>query len=239
MAEMPVRRVVAEGFVIVVSILLAFAIDAGWDTMQEAEERESVLAALQADFSNTVAHLEQSHAMSVAALAASDTLLAMLDGWTGSVEVPVATVVNAIRPPTPDPPLGALQALLSSGRLSLVGDEDLQAALAAWPAALADLQTKGELGESFVYDRFLPLLSRQTEISSLIEGRMAQVMTTRTLDGLPTVEDRGTMTIPASDEVRGLLHERRLFATLLRGNNWLRAQDLLATIMEGLERTGG
>ena len=177
--------------------------------------------------------------MSIVALAASDTLLAMLDGRTGSVEVPVATVVNAIRPPTPDPPLGALQALLSSGRLGLVGDEDLPAALAEWPSALADLQTKGELGETFVYDRFLPLLSRQTEIASLIEGRMAQVMNTRTLEGLPTVEDSGTMTIPASDEVRGMLHERRLFATLLRGNNWLRAQDLLGTIMEGLKRSGG
>jgi hypothetical protein len=227
-----------EGVVIVGSILLALALDAWWDGVQEREERESVLAALRADFSNTAAHLEQSHAMSVAALASSDTLLAILDGRAGSVEVPVATVVNAIRPPTPDPPLGALQALLSSGRLSLVGDDDLRAALAEWPSALADLQTKGELGESFVYARFLPLLSRQTDIASLIEGRMAQVMNTRTLGGPAPVDDRGTMTFPASDEVRGMLHERRLFATLLHGNNWLRAQDLLGRIMEGLEGSG-
>ena len=76
---MPIGRVVVEGLVIVVSILLAFTIDAWWDSKQERDERASVLSALRADFSNTIVHLDQVHAMSGAALAASDTLLDLLE----------------------------------------------------------------------------------------------------------------------------------------------------------------
>jgi hypothetical protein len=46
-------RVVGEGLLIVVSILLAFAIDAWWDGQIERREEQEILSALAADFSNT------------------------------------------------------------------------------------------------------------------------------------------------------------------------------------------
>lgn len=49
----PARRLAVEGLVIVISILLAFAIDAWWDGRQEREVEQRLLQALHADMSWT------------------------------------------------------------------------------------------------------------------------------------------------------------------------------------------
>lgn len=49
------RRALSEAAVIVGSILLAFAIDAGWDTYRERSDEQAVLASLEDEF---VANLE-------------------------------------------------------------------------------------------------------------------------------------------------------------------------------------
>ena len=46
-AQIPWLRVFVEGVVIVGSILMAFGIDAWWDGVQEREEEERILAALE------------------------------------------------------------------------------------------------------------------------------------------------------------------------------------------------
>jgi len=47
---LPRRRILAEGVVIVVSILLAFAIDAWWDETRERGREKTVLAGLRSEF---------------------------------------------------------------------------------------------------------------------------------------------------------------------------------------------
>ena len=48
--NIPFKRLFVEGFVIVISILLAFAIDAWWDRQQESEQEAALLMSLLADF---------------------------------------------------------------------------------------------------------------------------------------------------------------------------------------------
>lgn len=50
---------VAEAVLIVLSILLAFAIDAAWDGQQEARQRTELLRAMRADFAATVENLDR------------------------------------------------------------------------------------------------------------------------------------------------------------------------------------
>ena len=60
---------VAEAVLIVVSILLAFAIDAAWDGREEARERAELLSAMRADFAATAVNLDRAieHGEAVAA----------------------------------------------------------------------------------------------------------------------------------------------------------------------------
>ena len=48
--RLPVRRFLVEGVVIVLSILLAFGIDASWDEFQESRKRSALIAGLTSDF---------------------------------------------------------------------------------------------------------------------------------------------------------------------------------------------
>ena len=58
--SIPWFRIFAEGFVIVVSILLAFGIDAWWDERQEAARRDALVESLRSDFQTTRTRLAES-----------------------------------------------------------------------------------------------------------------------------------------------------------------------------------
>lgn len=57
--RMKSRRAVTEGFVIVVSILLAFAIDAWWDSAQAHNDEEAVLEAIRQNLEETANEVER------------------------------------------------------------------------------------------------------------------------------------------------------------------------------------
>ena len=56
-------RLLLEGFVIVASILLAFAIDAAWDERQERAQERRLLEALEGEFAAHPPVLEESYAV--------------------------------------------------------------------------------------------------------------------------------------------------------------------------------
>jgi hypothetical protein len=58
--RLPWTRLVAEGVVIVVSILLAFFVDTSWDRYQERGEERSYLVSLQREFEAASSLLEAS-----------------------------------------------------------------------------------------------------------------------------------------------------------------------------------
>ncbi len=55
--EIPWLRIIAEGTAIVVSILLAFAIDAWWLRQKELDQADALIASLHADFESSQTHL--------------------------------------------------------------------------------------------------------------------------------------------------------------------------------------
>ena len=57
--SIPWSRVIVEGVVIVVSILLAFGIDAWWSRLQEAEELQQTLGSLEAAFVENVEGIDE------------------------------------------------------------------------------------------------------------------------------------------------------------------------------------
>ena len=57
--QIPWLRVFVEGLVIVGSILLALALDAWWDGVQEAERRQALLRGLASDFEAAATDLDR------------------------------------------------------------------------------------------------------------------------------------------------------------------------------------
>lgn len=142
-----ILRLAAEGAVIVLSILLAFAIDAAWAERQLRVEEREALAALEAEF--------------IANLAQVDTVIGMHTGWLEStrmlVELPAEDiaalpqeivseiVLGAANPTTFDPVTGTTTSLMAAGKLGVLRDARLRDALSTFGNFVEDLTYDAEL----------------------------------------------------------------------------------------------
>lgn len=152
------RRLVREGVAIVLSILLAFAIDAWWDARQERAEELQILEALREDFlanraeaAGTIAVHERGGALIAAAHARMPSEAAALPPDS------IGATLNALaQPRTFDPVRGTLDALIGSGRLDLIRDAELRRALTVFLNLVGDSEEDAAYmaeGSRRVWDR--------------------------------------------------------------------------------------
>ncbi len=147
---------------IVVSILLAFAIDAGWDELLERREEVEVLRALAEEFGANRAEAASTidaHERS-AVLVVGVSLLTASEVRTLPPDSVALIIASMASPRTFDPVRGTLDALIGSGRLELVGDEALRRALVVFLNFVDDSQEDARyLAESArrVWDRRVAL----------------------------------------------------------------------------------
>ncbi len=134
------KRIAAEGVAIVVSILLAFAIDAAWDASRERAEERQALSGLREEFRENLDLLEINLRAHRSTLSAATTLLAISDG--GPQPAPDSTAVLLRRvfidAFSYNPSVGVLQGLIASGDLGLIRDPGLRNLLASWPGQLEE-----------------------------------------------------------------------------------------------------
>lgn len=140
--RVPWLRIVVEGVVIVSSILLAFGIQAWWDARGDASRRDAVLEGLRSDFEAARTDLDRVTPFHQRGLSGAAELMQL--GEDGPiVGVDAARVDSlfaaAMGGASYDPPLGALEALITSGDLDLLGDPELTVYLVGFPALVTDL----------------------------------------------------------------------------------------------------
>lgn len=124
-----------------VSILLAFWIDAWWGERQvRADEREAI-AQLLDDFRTNAERLKTIRSVHEAALDAAYEILARagMGGEPKSNATTAELVYISLRAWTYDPLLGGTNSLIHSGRLNILSDSSLRVALAGWPDIVEDL----------------------------------------------------------------------------------------------------
>lgn len=126
-------RIAAEGGAIIVSILLAFGIDAWWDGRQRLSEEAELLAGLERELEGNLAGLEAR----LDSLDANQERLRRFvnASFPGGAPLPADSAWSAVvRPLYRDfgfaLSLGHLEAARASGKLELIRDVELRAALA-------------------------------------------------------------------------------------------------------------
>ncbi len=161
-AQIPWLRVFVEGVVIVVSILLAFGIEAWWEGRQERVEERQALEALARDFESAAEEIGQVLLVMDSVAIAANIIL----GWTGpSADSRHADSLALLMPSITrvvgfQPPLGTLQALLGSGDLRLIRNDSLRAALASFPSRLAQVNTTEGYGADVLFGELHPYLNQ-------------------------------------------------------------------------------
>jgi hypothetical protein len=164
--EIAWKRIAIEAPVIVISILLAFAIDAGWEERDERQAETILLERLQADYAeiqSTLAlvladHREASEAcVYLMKMAAGEALPA-----TDEVDRMVAVVFLASR--TFNPGSGAVASFRSADGARLIQNKLLADKLLAWPGLVEELQEEEANLQKGVAERWSPYLASRVNV---------------------------------------------------------------------------
>ena len=155
---------------IVLSILLAFGIEAGWQRHLERELETSAIVGIEHDF-NDIANLLREHISSFQSRLDAIELLVSALGPNGSPEsvdlaqtLATVGIVNEVILHS-----GTLETLISGAGISTLQDSDLQRVLSGWGQRL------GELGEvnAFVTTEVRTFTGYTSQIVSKLPARIA------------------------------------------------------------------
>ena len=168
-----IRALLTESLVIVLSILAAFALDAYWGRRLEREAELSYLEALRSDFTETAARIAETVANEERAATLAGRLLAG-DQGTSSEELD-QMLFDLWALPTLEPVAGAMDEIISSGQLRIIRDDQLRAALAAWPADVEHYRRR----ESWAQDNWnyliAPFIMRELSLGQLASGLLGEI----------------------------------------------------------------
>ena len=128
----PWLRVVAEGAVIVVSILMAFGIDATWDYRSERREEVELLTGIRNEFERLGLQARTEADITEAGRTNAVRALEMTAGQLAGLDPDTATLILIVpihRSFVNELPFAALRSAFSSGRLALLRSNELRTTL--------------------------------------------------------------------------------------------------------------
>ena len=134
------RKIIIEGIVIVVSILLAFGIDAMWDEYKERKAEQEVLASLKIEFEASLRELELVFGYHENARQSMNALFDMSDEEIRELDQQARSqmVMDMCNPWSFYPVLGTTNALLGAGDLDILEDRKLREALTSYLTIVED-----------------------------------------------------------------------------------------------------
>ena len=155
--EIPWTTLFIEGVAIVVSILLAFAIDAWWDQRKERAEERDILAGLEIEFVDLRERLDSWAAFNQDGFHLLDRFLSDAVNDMDASEFEQVFIRSFLANVLDQG--GPLDALLASGRLEKIQDDSIRARLAKWPDWLEDIHTNDLSIRDFSWREIGPALA--------------------------------------------------------------------------------
>lgn len=216
-ARVPWPRVFAEGVAIVVSILLAFGIEAWYSDRQDHAQANESLAALEAELRQNLNEIEIEIAFRRALVASAERLYVLS---TSKEPAPGKELDKLICDLTwgghADVSTGALSSILQSGVLTSIEAGELQRSLAALPGLYEQTAISEENSSAFTNDELVYFLNRRGSLNQIfnageLSGRPGGVGEMASDYRFPTTAPRDHSTLLQSDEFLG-------YIALSRGN---------------------
>jgi len=206
------RRLLIEGAAIVVSILLAFALDAMWEERQLRQWEVSQLVTLSVDMAENLASLDEIVSAHNNNVRNMESMLSLMgETPTGeSAKIPNAILVSLISWRTADISMGSLDALLASGKLGDIDNAEIRKALASWPSKVLDAQEDENLARDFVENIVTAGLAGQGVIAAAYSSRSTPA------DLGDTSRSRGETVVTVTPEIIDYATVRRVHSTMAR-----------------------
>ena len=172
--QIPWLRIFAEGVVIVVSILLAFGIEAWWASVGERERERGYLLSLREEFSEVLNQLAEVEAERGLAIHGVESLIGQIQGdqrapadslfmWFSLTSMPVSF----------DPPRGVFDDAAASGVIQRIQLDKLRVALAQYGPSLARVQVQDDAASAVTELRLQPFLEARVPRSERLRRGLA------------------------------------------------------------------
>lgn len=166
----PWKRILIEGTAIVLSILLAFAIDAWWNGYQDRQKERKILEVLLVEFELLEDELNWSRnyygAIKASALKLVDIGME-LEESTSDEEID-RLLEDLWWWSIPESWSSAeLNSIISNGDLALLSNEDLRLDIGGWPVLLSAVRAIINREHDFYRDQFMPYLFKHASLQQL------------------------------------------------------------------------
>lgn len=210
-----VQRLAGEGLVVVSSILIAFALDAFWQDAELKRDLRLDLANVAGEIEVNRGRVEYQIDLTSRMVTALDELLARTtESSAPDLVVPDTIAWLAQITPTMDLSLGAIDALLASGRMAAVEDPNLAGRLAGLHGLVGDAVEEQVQALDIQYSLVLPLLTGMDH--ERIQHIGDAFWTERRVPGR-ALPHRGDVLHPRSQELASFLYNRRALYIVVLG----------------------
>lgn len=217
------RESAREMAVVVLSILIAFGLDAWWDSNLDRREERELVGRLLEEFRANEAQLDTRIENHRRLANGADELVRVLSLATVEViNVPDTLLFSLFIVPTFDPTLGTLEEARHSGRTRLIRDPGLRSELGAWPGRLRDVREEEQLALELVQDQFFAVIGDRVSLWDLMELGGAW------LAGAPAGRLESTRPVPPGTALRNYAKMRWVWNR--------RAAEELASLREDVRR---
>jgi hypothetical protein len=209
-----IAKLALEGAVVVISILIAFALDAWWNDRQLQQETAEDLAIVQFELVENIRLIRVTTDIIDQVLAANNVLIAKLLTQPDSamVEIDDTTVWWGIfNNPTLDLSFGATDAWIADGRLGALGSPILRQRLASVRGKVGDVVEEQQVAREISVREIYPLIMDEIGDIELVQEIVSAGLQARQKTSVQVISDSGTISVPNSNALRFLLRARSLW----------------------------
>lgn len=156
------RRITIESVAIVLSILLAFAIDAWWEERRERDHEAEILVGLDNEFRGIRTLIEDKLSQYEKMKTSIGQLLIAHErgAWEYDAVSIDLSMQWLISPTSIEFGGGVLDAVVSAGRLEIISDVSLRAKLAGWQAVIDEVRDDELRNAGYIFNQILPYIAR-------------------------------------------------------------------------------
>jgi len=201
-------RLFAEGTAIIISILLAFSIDAWWDDRQDRTQETELLLALKSEFQLNLLGIESALKYRNAASTSIDLLFEAAAGQSNLEAQELDSLLgNLAWSGVGELSTGVMDGALQSGNIRLLQNAEFRALLAGLPA-LYDLVFSIERSESLTFrDNLMPFLFENAYVPQIANSIEA-------MPGSGVNSDPARFPIAEKFDHSGLLQNRKFLGII-------------------------
>lgn len=209
-----IAKLALESAVVVISILIAFALDAWWNDRQLQQETAEDLAIVQFELTENIRLIRVTLDIIDEVLAANNVLIAELLTQADStmVEIDDTTVWWGIfNNPTLDLSFGATDAWIADGRLGALGSSTLRQRLASVRGKVGDVVEEQQIAREISVREIYPLIMDEIGDIKLVQEIVSAGLQARQKTSVQVISGSGTISVPNSNALRFLLRTRSLW----------------------------